>query len=273
MEAEAVRTVQDLQRALAEVKTLSGLLPMCSVCKKIRNDHGYWEAVEHFIEEHSEAEFSHGICPSACATITRNSLTRSLPKGRDRTCLPLIPIPPHDYSLICKKPGKSNNIKRNQYIGVLDLDRIISGINLLNKDLAVEIRISQRKERANVGLGFSVFGKWALIAGFLGFVGVARRGHGNSQNSCLSCFSAPFVISLFLAEGARQCDRLGLVSDAGRRPTKLLRSAGDNIRRGNQTKVSQILRRRRLRGTIGPSCGARGSRRFVLESGIFSRLL
>jgi hypothetical protein len=56
-------TVQELERALAEVKTLTGLLPMCANCKNIRNDQGYWQAVEHFIEEHSEAQFSHGICP------------------------------------------------------------------------------------------------------------------------------------------------------------------------------------------------------------------
>jgi len=56
-------TVEDLQRALGEIRTLTGMLPICSNCKKIRDDQGYWRAVEHFIEEHSQAEFSHGICP------------------------------------------------------------------------------------------------------------------------------------------------------------------------------------------------------------------
>ncbi|MEI6562373.1 MAG: response regulator [Verrucomicrobiota bacterium] len=65
-EAERERLIAELQKALAEVKTLSGLLPICSGCKKIRDDHGYWNRIETFIAEHSDAEFSHGICPE-CA--------------------------------------------------------------------------------------------------------------------------------------------------------------------------------------------------------------
>ncbi|MGD9365722.1 MAG: hypothetical protein PVH87_08515 [Desulfobacteraceae bacterium] len=48
------------------MKVLQGLLPICASCKKIRDDRGYWNQIESFISEHSEAEFSHGICP-ACA--------------------------------------------------------------------------------------------------------------------------------------------------------------------------------------------------------------
>jgi hypothetical protein len=59
-------TIEDLQNALARVKLLSGLLPICSSCKKIRDDKGYWNQIESYIREHSEAEFSHGICPD-CA--------------------------------------------------------------------------------------------------------------------------------------------------------------------------------------------------------------
>ncbi len=55
-----------LEIALAEVKRLSGLLPICSSCKKIRNDEGYWQQIELYIRDHSEADFSHGICPD-CA--------------------------------------------------------------------------------------------------------------------------------------------------------------------------------------------------------------
>jgi hypothetical protein len=51
-----------VERALVEVKTLSGLLPICMHCKKIRDDKGYWNQIEAYIETHSEAEFSHGIC-------------------------------------------------------------------------------------------------------------------------------------------------------------------------------------------------------------------
>ncbi len=59
---EKERLIEDLQKALAEVKKLSGLLPICSHCKKIRDDKGYWTQIESYIHEHSEAEFSHGIC-------------------------------------------------------------------------------------------------------------------------------------------------------------------------------------------------------------------
>ncbi|MBN1995671.1 MAG: response regulator [Anaerolineae bacterium] len=56
-------TNAELQEALDKVKILTGLLPICSGCKKIRNDHGYWEQVEIYIASHSDAEFSHGLCP------------------------------------------------------------------------------------------------------------------------------------------------------------------------------------------------------------------
>jgi len=52
-----------LELALKEIKTLSGLIPICSGCKKIRNDDGYWEQVEIYIRNNSGAEFTHGICP------------------------------------------------------------------------------------------------------------------------------------------------------------------------------------------------------------------
>jgi len=58
--------ISELQAALAEVKTLSGLLPICASCKKIRDDTGYWNQIEVYIRKHSSAEFSHGICPE-CA--------------------------------------------------------------------------------------------------------------------------------------------------------------------------------------------------------------
>ena len=57
---------EELQEALARVRTLTGLLPICSACKKIRDDHGQWEHVESYIRERSEAQFTHGICPE-CA--------------------------------------------------------------------------------------------------------------------------------------------------------------------------------------------------------------
>ncbi|MCB0222379.1 MAG: response regulator [Anaerolineae bacterium] len=55
---------KELQAALDQIKTLKGLLPICAQCKKIRDDEGYWHEVEVYIREHSDADFSHGICPS-----------------------------------------------------------------------------------------------------------------------------------------------------------------------------------------------------------------
>ncbi len=62
-EEERERLIHELQEALGEIKTLSGMLPICANCKKIRDDKGYWNQIEVYISEHSEAEFSHGICP------------------------------------------------------------------------------------------------------------------------------------------------------------------------------------------------------------------
>lgn len=62
-EAEREELIGELQAALTEIKTLSGMLPICSSCKKIRDDTGYWSQIEVYIGERSDAEFSHGICP------------------------------------------------------------------------------------------------------------------------------------------------------------------------------------------------------------------
>lgn len=56
-------TTKALRDALSQIKTLRGLIPICASCKKIRDDKGYWNILESYIQEHSEAEFSHGICP------------------------------------------------------------------------------------------------------------------------------------------------------------------------------------------------------------------
>ena len=61
-----VELIDDLQEALDRVNLLSGMLPICASCKKSRDDKGYWNQIETYIRDHSEAEFSHGICPE-CA--------------------------------------------------------------------------------------------------------------------------------------------------------------------------------------------------------------
>lgn len=63
-EAENIRLIGELQRALAEVKTLRGFLPICASCKNVRDDAGYWQKIEQYVESRSDARFTHGICPS-----------------------------------------------------------------------------------------------------------------------------------------------------------------------------------------------------------------
>lgn len=63
---ELVRERDKLEEALEEIKTLQGIVPICSFCKKIRDDEGYWSQVENYVTEHTHAEFSHSICPD-CA--------------------------------------------------------------------------------------------------------------------------------------------------------------------------------------------------------------
>ncbi len=63
VEAERERVIRKLEKALMEIRSLRGILPLCSFCKKIRDDEGYWEQVDVYIRKHSEADISHGICP------------------------------------------------------------------------------------------------------------------------------------------------------------------------------------------------------------------
>lgn len=68
-EKEREKLISELRQALQEVKVLSGLLPICASCKKIRNDEGYWEQIESYIGSRSKAEFSHGICPECSSKL------------------------------------------------------------------------------------------------------------------------------------------------------------------------------------------------------------
>jgi CheY-like chemotaxis protein len=68
VDMEKEKLNRELQAALAKVKLLSGFLPICSICKKIRDDKGYWNQIESYIRDHSEAEFSHGMCPDCART-------------------------------------------------------------------------------------------------------------------------------------------------------------------------------------------------------------
>ena len=73
-EDEREELIGKLQEALATVRTLSGLLPICSSCKKIRDDQGHWNQLETYLLEHSEAEFTHGSCPDCLKSLYGISL-------------------------------------------------------------------------------------------------------------------------------------------------------------------------------------------------------
>ncbi len=87
-EEENKRLIVDLKNALADVQRLGGMLPICASCKNIRDDKGYWTQLEAFIEENSEAEFTHSICPSCRDKLygdheeNRASRKRKTPKSK-----------------------------------------------------------------------------------------------------------------------------------------------------------------------------------------------
>ena len=82
-EEERDKLIRELREALANVKMLRGLLPICSSCKKIRDDKGYWSQIETYIGEHSEAEFTHGICPRCLKQAFPDHYLRMFPDGTD----------------------------------------------------------------------------------------------------------------------------------------------------------------------------------------------
>ena len=76
LQSSLAERVRDLEASLAQVKHLQGLLPICSYCKKIRNDKNYWEQVEGYISKHSQVQFSHGICPACYEQYLRADLEK-----------------------------------------------------------------------------------------------------------------------------------------------------------------------------------------------------
>jgi PAS domain S-box-containing protein len=73
---EREKLIQELQEAFAKIKVLSGFIPICSACKKIRDDQGYWNQLEAYIQSHSEAQFSHAICPDCVAVLYPGYFTK-----------------------------------------------------------------------------------------------------------------------------------------------------------------------------------------------------
>ena len=74
LQTKLAERVEQLEAALGHVKQLQGILPICSYCKKIRNDSNYWQNVESYVADHSQAEFSHGICPTCYETTVKPQL-------------------------------------------------------------------------------------------------------------------------------------------------------------------------------------------------------
>jgi PAS domain S-box-containing protein len=83
MEAERTRLIQDLTHALTDVKQLSGMLPICGQCKKVRDDQGYWNQIETYLSEHTEATFTHGVCPECASAFRQEMQARRDQKGGD----------------------------------------------------------------------------------------------------------------------------------------------------------------------------------------------
>ncbi|MBA4396613.1 MAG: response regulator [Syntrophus sp. (in: bacteria)] len=84
LQAAMADKVQELKKSLDEVRTLRGIIPICANCKNIRDDKGYWNQVEAYIRDHTEAEFSHGICP-ACLKKLYPEFAREKTEGK--SCL------------------------------------------------------------------------------------------------------------------------------------------------------------------------------------------
>ncbi len=76
LQESLARRVDELEAAAAQIKQLKGILPICGYCKKIRDDTDYWQMVEEYIETHTEALFSHGVCPECFDREVRPGLTK-----------------------------------------------------------------------------------------------------------------------------------------------------------------------------------------------------
>jgi len=73
----------DLQKALSEVKTLQGMIPICAGCKNVRDDQGYWQRIESYVQDHSDAQFSHGLCPECMKAYFPHGGPDETEKGED----------------------------------------------------------------------------------------------------------------------------------------------------------------------------------------------
>jgi CheY-like chemotaxis protein len=114
----------ELQEALAKVKLLSGLLPICANCKKIRDDEGFWEQVEVYVRDHTEAEFSHSICPD-CAQELYPELYEKLDERRQ------------DIQDVLKKLGQANLEEIAKAVGLPE-SNTLNRLQIMAKDRQVK---------------------------------------------------------------------------------------------------------------------------------------
>src|SRR5579862_21413 len=80
LQRKLAERVDELSHALQQVKQLQGLLPICSYCKRVRDDNNYWQQVEKYISQHSEAQFSHCVCPDCFENVVRPELNKFAPQ-------------------------------------------------------------------------------------------------------------------------------------------------------------------------------------------------
>ena len=113
---------QEIEAAMAEIKTLSGLLPICSNCKKIRDDQGYWEQVEVYIAKHSNADFSHGLCPDCMKKLYPDSYEKS--RQRRQEILDILEPGPATLSDIAAKIDLPESNTSNRLEGMVSEGQI-----------------------------------------------------------------------------------------------------------------------------------------------------
>jgi PAS domain S-box-containing protein len=89
VERERERLIADLREAIAKIKILTGLLPMCAWCKKVRDDKGYWKKVETYVQEHSDASFTHGICPDCLKKVDPETYRIEIGKNGEANGMPV----------------------------------------------------------------------------------------------------------------------------------------------------------------------------------------
>ncbi len=84
LEHELLTRVQELEEALANVQRLQGMLPICSYCKKVRDDQDYWHQVEAYVAQHADVQFSHSICPSCYDTVIKPQIEHQHDQGKQQ---------------------------------------------------------------------------------------------------------------------------------------------------------------------------------------------